>query len=360
MKADPEAIAELVDRSYIVACERRFGKAGRDGLRLLLRDVRRLLVHLPPSFVERRLLILYEIESGVPLPEVIAELSSSDLSHLLALQQAYAELAIVIRGGTYTICRAGGLDAFVVSQNAILYQLLSDRESFYVGGKEFEVPSLFPGFRSVFASPTFEDLDRALSAYRDEFIGTARCPIFQTAWSSSRRLLFVNRPEARLRSSLETFLASSLEGVDEVRPEQNVDETGPIDIRVTWSHARHVALVEIKWMGDSLSAAGSEISMHYRDARANEGARQLADYLDRHKSRTGRQITVGYLVVVDGRRRGVTAESTSIGPENGLYYRLQEVTYDPPYHELRRDFRPPIRMFCPPVVDLEERAVGDA
>jgi hypothetical protein len=42
-------------------------------------------------------------------------------------------------------------------------------------------------------------------------------------------------------------------------------------------------IIEIKWMGDSLDEGREKISTSYREDRANEGAKQLADYLDQTK-----------------------------------------------------------------------------
>ena len=45
------------------------------------------------------------------------------------------------------------------------------------------------------------------------------------------------------------------------------------------------ALIEIKWVGDSLTkGSNGERFTRFRDARAQEGADQLADYLDREGS----------------------------------------------------------------------------
>jgi hypothetical protein len=141
---------------------------------------------------------------------------------------------------------------------------------------------------------------------------------------------------------------TSLRGSADVRPEQNVDETQPIDIKVTFDSPRHVALIEIKWLGKSRNEDGS-MATQYTEYRAREGATQLAGYLDANHPYDPENKTRGYLVVIDARRRGLNENSTTVSAADGMFYENSEVAYDPAYHTTRNDFAPPLRMFVEPV-----------
>ena len=87
----------------------------------------------------------------------------------------------------------------------------------------------------------------------------------------------------------------------------------PVDIKVTWPAINNVALIEVKWLGDSGQT-------QYRDARANEGAKQLIDYLASSVQEEPDKHFVGYLTVFDG-RRGKTSNQ----------YERQEINYRSEY-----------------------------
>ena len=112
----------------------------------------------------------------------------------------------------------------------------------------------------------------------------------------------------------------------------------------------HIALIEIKWLGKSLDENG-KITTNYSAWRAKQGAKQLADYLDSNRGQVPTHQTIGYLVVIDARRRGLNELSISVNYVNGLFYKDAEVKYSPEYHRIRNDFERPIRMFVEPICE---------
>ncbi len=134
----------------------------------------------------------------------------------------------------------------------------------------------------------------------------------------------------------------------EVRPEQNVSETQPIDIKITWTFAPKQALIEIKWLGKSKHPDG-KLATTYGPARAQNGAQQLADYLDMNEEAVPGHVVRGYLVVFDGRRRRLGRSATSIRESDGLYYQDKEIHYEPAHDKERDDFEKPVRFFVQPV-----------
>ena len=149
-----------------------------------------------------------------------------------------------------------------------------------------------------------------------------------------------------MRISVANFLGNVLRNAD-VGQEQNVDESHPVDIRVTWIGNNRRALIEIKWLGQSVDNNGKKTT-EYSEARARGGARQLALYIDEEHRRLPLHDRRGYFVIVDGRRRGLSEGCTVLDPEYSLWYRDKEIEFNPAFHEIRDDFETPVRMFAEP------------
>ena len=149
-----------------------------------------------------------------------------------------------------------------------------------------------------------------------------------------------------MRRSLANFLYNVLRDVD-VGQEQNVDESHPVDIRITWIGNNRRALIEIKWLGQSVDNDGKKKTEWFA-ARAKDGAKQLTEYIDAEYRRLPLHDRRGYLVIIDGRRRGLSEGCTALDPPDSLWYRDKEIGFDPAFHEIRSDFETPIRMFAEP------------
>ena len=153
-----------------------------------------------------------------------------------------------------------------------------------------------------------------------------------------------------MRRSLTRFLRWTLAADTEVMPEQNVDESHPIDIRVTFNFPNRVGLIEIKWLGYSKDANG-KTTTRYGQARAKGGALQLANYLDWFRESLPDRTARGYLVVFDCRRRRLNSFPFRLNSVDGFYFADHEIEYDPAFHVNRSDFAEPIRMFVEPICD---------
>ena len=110
-----------------------------------------------------------------------------------------------------------------------------------------------------------------------------------------------------------------------------MDESHPVDIRISFEFTPSVALIEIKWLGKSRNVKGDAVSTNYGPWRAREGAQQLADYLEYYHQSSPSRSPRGYLIVIDGRRRGLSDDSKSIARVDGMYYDHQEITYAPSF-----------------------------
>lgn len=182
-------------------------------------------------------------------------------------------------------------------------------ESLTIKDKQFQLSEYYDSaITSIFAQPTYKELDEAMDYYNTRYVRDSSCAVLSQIWTDEAKREFVQKPEHFMRDSLWQCLQNILRN-HTVKREQIVDATHPVDIKVTWPAINNVALIEVKWLGDSGQT-------QYRDARANEGAKQLIDYLASSVQEEPDKHFVGYLTVFDG-RRGKTSNQ----------YERQEINY---------------------------------
>lgn len=340
---DHDALRRIAHDLYVPVIHAKHGDEGTGALRVVLEFLGRFFERIEPGLLSAPLIVLHPIsgfdEAMLPTDPSMAQ----DIPSLAPMVRGPCVIRIRERG--FECWSDKSIDLSLVSKNAVVYCFDRGVERFVVDGEDHRVPVVDTAQASMFARPTLGSLREALQRYRHR-VRTSSCLLFSVAWEDDNRLFFRSRAEQEMRRSLHQYLAAVLRDA-EVRPEQNVDESHPVDIKVTWVLATRLALIEIKWMGKSRDAG--KITADHGDARANRGAKQLADYLDRNRSQSPEHLTRGYLVVVDGRRRGLKPESTTVTREDGLHYDGVEITFDPEYDKARDDFDKPIRLFCEPI-----------
>ncbi len=130
------------------------------------------------------------------------------------------------------------------------------------------------------------------------------------------------------------------------------DKPKPVDIKIQWREANRTALIEIKFLGTVKTENGGIYT--HGNSRANEGITQLKGYHDKANTDSPTTIIKSFLVVIDGRRKNVTADQTTINNENGMYYRNTEIVIDDDkkYHETIMGFEKLIRMFAEPICSV--------
>jgi hypothetical protein len=234
----------------------------------------------------------------------------------------------------------------IQNENVILYCYENNHEYFMVNGVQVEI--LHKTECSSIYALQYADLNDALKRYANEKISTSNCVIFKECWLDTNRLFFKPAPEEQMQKSLKEFLSSALRGVEVVR-EYNLGASKPVDIRVKWTEANKSALIELKWLGKSKN--GNKFTI-YTDSRANNGSKQLKEYLDMDNTDTPNIISKAYLVVIDGRRKSTNENTSTINTENGLFYENQEINFsdEHKYFERLKNFTQPIRMFAKPIV----------
>lgn len=352
LNIDQARLAALYNEAYLPFIEDQHGTAGAMAARVLMQTLKDFYAHREPRSFER--LIVFQTVEESPLLPASADYAS--VAELCRLTDARMAVQVTAAGALRLLTESP--DILALSETAVVYVYGEDREEyFWARSQSRRVARLHPALQSAFAAPTFETLDDALNDYARRVARVSHCHVLNAkwgggstrgAWYDERRLFFLAKPEETLRRSLEQFLVTSLRGSADVRPEQNVDETQPIDIKVTFDSPRHVALIEIKWLGKSRNEDGSMATPYY-EHRAQEGADQLAGYLDANHPYDPENKTRGYLVVIDARRRGLKDQSTTVAAADGMFYELREIDYDPAHHTTRNDFAAPLRMFVEPI-----------
>jgi len=240
------------------------------------------------------------------------------------------------------------IDIDTIIKSNFIYQFTNKEEKFITKSREYPLPNI-PDAESCFSIPTFKTLDEALLHYKTFIARPALCGHIQNALHPNK-IFFAPKPEQHLRKSLEYFLKIRIRAYTEIRPEQVVDESHPVDLKITWQGINHIALIEIKWLGKSLNTEGvRRFTSDHSDPRALSGAKQLVDYIDSNILRAPTHNTMGYLVIYDLRREGTVVTTDTINRVNGFHYENKEIDFNPKYHVLRNDFAEPIRMFIEPI-----------
>jgi hypothetical protein len=345
---DLDRMREIAHSLFVRRVEEIYGPAGSIALRELLIGVHSAHRQLPYELVTDGLVVVSPLEPG----RSVVSLSGGEII-------AADELSVRFRGAaTIEVMHDGRVkfwpelvdDFGRLAETAVVYYY-RDADFFFLEGALSPVPNP-TGFPSCFGLPTFVDLDRALVHYASSMARYSTCKILRTVWFDASRILLNNKPEKIMRESLAQYLQSTLRDHElvEVREEQNVDESHPVDIKVSWSMSNRVAIIEIKWMGDSAHSREPRVGTWYDHKRALDGADQLARYLDANVVRAPRHITRGYLTVFDGRRDGIVRSKLeqTLSAESARYFADKDVVYDPVYHEVRMDFAPPVRFYLEP------------
>lgn len=368
MKINVENITRLVrDGAYTHHVFQAFGEAGTTALTRLLDGLRLIYAVCPPDQLRQGLTVFCSVE-GDNQPQVLpSHLEATnftdirDLARFILDNTTISECMIeLLNDQTYSAVLLNSSDCNFdnITNTSVVYryevnQKAVNQERILASDYDGIILRASPALASNFAEPTHSSLEDALNQYR-ETASKCKCKILQPAWEggvSGPRLVLVNRPESIMRDSLDQFLQTLLGTKASVRPEQNTDETKPVDIRIEWFGSDASALIEIKWLGRSTSVSRDGTKNTYTDykpARAKSGAKQLCGYLDRDGLHTRSIKPLGYLVVFDARRKNVQGASDALCREDAFWFENEEIDYSPKFEDERDDFVAPIRFFMRP------------
>lgn len=334
---------EISSRAYEVAVVRLYGRPGVDCLLKLMDAVKDLLRVHPPEMLTDGLYFAIPLDpAGVAWPEGGKRITN--LSELSG--QSFRNLTVAFTGATtFTVWESVKPEDLSIGPHIAYRYVHAVSEEVLLDGDAWPLDDV--GLPCAVGAQTYSSLEEALANYVGQNRRPEMCPNLAQTWRDDRRLSFLPKPEALMRRSLALALRYTLSGV-QVRPEQNQDETKPVDIEVTWWSPPRSAIIEIKWLGASGSQGSDTFSTTYAASRAIDGLKQLADYLDRRDGTTPTVPVMGYLVVFDARRRGLKATDVSISREDGLHYQLRDPEYPVDLLE-RTDMGRPFRCFMEPV-----------
>lgn len=342
-----QRMIDISNKLYVSQVQAQLGEDGVAALRRLLTTIRDIYTWIPCETMTDGLTIYVQLADDLHRShDGSSLLGPSDLASM-RLQQATIHIE---KDGRLRVWSNSVKPSMLPTRSVGYYFKYGDRpgqcvEVISIGNSTISVVNA-SGFPSAFGIPTFSNLMEALRHYGT--LVQAPDPYMEVAWRDQKRLAFLPKPEKQMRRSLEYYLRQAIRGAKVlVRPEQNVNETEPVDIEVTWPYQGRIAWIEIKWLGCSGPAGSTSWSTTYSASRAVSGAKQLADYLTSGAERVSIPV-LGYLVVFDARRRSLTPSQTIIDVADGMYYQLRDVQY-PPEILSRPDIAEPVRYFIAPI-----------
>lgn len=366
MQFNIENIKKLVGTGYTHHALMAFGEDGAQGIVELLDAIKLIYQHCPLEKFCGTLTVVLGIDA-TPINPAINLLGASSKSEsyeelgrfLLSAGIGTHSVIEAAKDGSFRkICLKDDFDLKILAQTCLVYRYENETERILAKQYEDHILKVSSALKSNFAKPTLASLEEALERYRLQMALHSKCKILAAIWEdgvNESRLILVNKPERFMRDSLVQALSCLLTTDATVRPEHNTDETKPVDIRVDWFSSKAAAIIEIKWLGKSLaqsrdkSGTAEPTYTEYGLARAQAGAKQLADYLDRevrHANPTNS--TQGYLVIFDARRKYAKKPNDVISKEDALYFSNTNIDYEPDYAKNRSDFAQPFRFFLTP------------
>jgi hypothetical protein len=347
-EATVDALTELAEELFLPKIQSDIGEGAEDYLEELMMAIREVHRALATERLTHGLTIGISMTSITPMiPGPPMMLTSA--SQLTGRHDSDMPLAIEVnRDGTFN-CWKVPVDACPDGFLAYQFRGPSD-EAFLTQANEHAVPKI-PNQSSYFSVPYFRELRAALLHYDEQCARASNCEFLARSWRDEKRLIFLPGPEKLMRRSLQRFLRYSLRGVHSIAimPEQNIDESHPVDLKVTWSSANRVALIEIKWLGWSAHSEAESTTAKWSKSRAVDGARQLSDYLDTYHQEVVGEEARGLLVLYDGRRRSLNLTTLSLREEDAVAFRDAEIDFSE-FVGSRDDFDLPLRFFCSPVL----------
>lgn len=362
MTINPRTIQAILAAAYLSLPRQVFGHQGENALRILFDAVGMIYEEFPPDALPNGITVIAPSDpEGVevvlaPLGDLVYHADAASVANLLrATGRNYVVVGVASDGSYRSVLTVVAPVLATLATGAVVYNHDGRTERLLAGTENKPIPRCAAGLASNLAKPTFQGLGEALDNYERTARDT-QCDTLANVWEGGvdgPRLVLTARPERHMRDSLHRALAYMLRHAD-VSREHNTDDTKPVDIRIKWRSSNVEALIEIKWLGRSLTSGCSKDNpsyTEYRPARAQEGASQLADYLEREKSNSGASALKCYLVVFDARRRRVNGPADRLNAENALYFEHADLTFDPDHAKLRPDFEKPRRYFMAPRAD---------
>lgn len=341
---DLDKLVALHSNLYTSATRSAFGEDGLEALQQLINGIVKIYRRIDPSLRAHELVLFADVSNtqfmGLGSPRRVHSIVN------LADELDGACIACINADYSLDVYSFDATKLAELSQGAVVYYHHGKSEKIVIRSEDFRLINPISGFGSIFCKPSFSSLATALDSYRTKQAAHTSCEILKSAWNEPSRWFLKHKPERIMRKSLVQYLNNVLSDA-EVRPEQNVDESHPVDVKVSFALTDQRAIIEIKWLGASVDDTG-KMTTSYTQARAVDGAKQLAEYLDSSCEWGANVMTRGYLVVFDARRKGLTQGITTLSLDHALHFKDENITYSPDYSLTRKDFEVPVRMYMFP------------
>ena len=345
---DYEKLQSLARTLAVPTAVRSFPDGGDAAIRAVYETCQRVFRVVDPSqlggpvtiFSQAHPEAVLQLVSGTPIVDLNGIKEFADLGFTIEVDSS--SNALRLWSGMTSI------DIEELRKASVVFLHDQGSEKFLILSEEISLPRIFAESQSIFSLPHFANLAEALAYYSYPIVRNSECPILDAVWHDKNRLFLIEKPEDTIQRSLQKFLHFTLRSDAEVKREQNVDDTHPVDLRINFQFSNRVALIEVKWLGKSKHSDGSPATQ-YSASRAVDGAHQLVCYLERFAGSSPSVVAKGYLVVLDARRKGLTEDTNTINVKNGMYYAHREIEFQPKYEVERNDFNSPIRMFAKPI-----------
>lgn len=338
----------LHQAAYLSLASEAFGETGAAALRLLLDGISRIYEQIPPDALAAGITVIVPIAPvGIGSDEQRFE-DVSSLGLTLGRRSQRSQVRITPDEAFVLEVMQPNHSAVAVSSAALVYEHDGTMEQLHAMGTTRPIPRLDSSLASAFARPTFKEMAEVLGFYARK-AADCGCDTLAEVWAGGKdgpRLVLVAKPEEKMRDSLYDTLQKALRHAS-VSREHSTDATRPVDIKVSWHTAPVEALIEVKWIGRSLTD-GSTPFLNYGPARANSGAKQLADYLERQRANGSAATSKGYLAIFDARRRRVQGPDDHLPQVDATWFEDKDVNYAPDHTKTVTGFEQPIRFFMRP------------
>ena len=274
---DYEQLHSMAGQLVVPTAVQSFPVGGETAVKRVLSTCGEAFKAVDPSQLRGRVVIFSRVE-GEPKIDRSSGRAIVNLTQL----QSYAETGFAVEVDPSTGSKWAWqghpqtIDVEQLRTTCVVFVHDNGNEKFFISTHEVPLPRIFPGEQSFFSAPNYATIADALAYYQQSMARQSSCEILGKMWHDNNRLFLKAKPEDTIQKSLSTYLTHRLGFDAEVMREQNVDDTHPVDIRITFHFANRVVLIEIKWLGKSKNADGS-LTTEYSQSRAVDGARNWRD-----------------------------------------------------------------------------------
>ncbi len=357
---DKEEIVRNISNHYSSKIMKAFGniESASKALEIIAKSLKEIYRYFEPSFFNGNFIVCKNLDDKPCVDESKGSILY-DKNILLNRTDGLIIIQAFNDSSKMLMWEDQDYDAILKQKDTLTYFFSNNKESFFANGEKIEITIYNKGSR--FATQ-YNDLVDALTLYSTTKIYSSSCKHFSDSWADPNRIFFQgggsgsNIPEMFMQLSLHEFLSTymirgvTMESAREYNVMGDFSKPKPVDVKIHWREANRTALIEVKFIGTIKKNSDGEI-YEYKEDKVNKGMFQLHGYHNKALSDTPMTIIKSYLVVIDGRRKDLRKDLSSISHANGIHYKNIEINIEPDkkYYETIQGFEKPIKMFAAPI-----------